>query len=140
MICRIEVEGLDRTGKDTLVGYLDYMSNRLMPVSSRGLLSTLAYADIYGRWLPMEKIDKMCEGNKETLVVMLTADLEDLKIRHQINHHPAIDIMRDYKAFNRWRDFIQSRGVTVLEYNTTYMTPYEIAKNVLKFILEEDNK
>ena len=71
MIARVEIEGLDRSGKDTLVGYIDYMSGRMIPVSSRGLLSTLAYNTIYSRFMSDKREKEMIKGNKETLIILL---------------------------------------------------------------------
>lgn len=132
MICRIEVEGVDRTGKDTLVGYLDYLSGRTMPVGSRGILSTMAYADLYNREIP--NLDGMIDGNRTTLVVLLSANEEDLELRLKMSHHPNIDIGLEQEIFARQADILENEGIPVLRYNTSYNTPYAIAKEVISIM------
>ena len=134
MICRIEVEGADRCGKDTLVGYLDYMSNRQIPVSSRGLLSTLVYNDIYNRFMSTERQKEMIDGNKETLIVLLYGYSDDIKLRCKITHEPEIDVIRDMNTFYEYGLKLQEQGLKVLFYNTSEKTPYEIAKDVINKI------
>ena len=139
MIARVEIEGLDRSGKDTLVGYIDYMSGRMIPVSSRGLMSTIAYADVYNRFMSTESINKLLDANKETLVVYLTADRKDLELRHKISHHEPIDFDTHEKAFQYAKELILSKDILFYEFNTTEQTPYQIAEMVCT-IIEEENK
>ena len=136
MICRIEVEGADRCGKDTLVGYLDYMSNRQMPVGSRGLLSTLVYNDIYSRFMSDNKRNKMIDGNAETLIVVLYGEPEDIKLRCKITHEPPVDVIRDMNKFYEHAMILKELGLHVLMYNTTNITPYKIAQEVIRYIEE----
>lgn len=138
MICRIEVEGVDRTGKDTLVGYLDYLSGRTMPVGSRGILSTMAYADLYSREIP--DLDGMIDGNRTTLVVLLSANEEDLELRLKMSHHPNIDIGLEQEIFARQADILENEGIPVLRYNTSYNTPYAIAKEVISIMRRMNTK
>lgn len=140
MICRIEVEGCDRCGKDTLVGYLDYLSNRQIPVGSRGLLSTLVYNDIYNRFMSTERQKEMIEGNKETLIVVLSANIEDIRIRCKMSHEQEIDIMRDLSKFYEYGNKLQELGLKVLFYNTTEKTPYRIANDILDKIQNHEEE
>ena len=140
MICRIEVEGIDRTGKDTLVGYLDYMSNRQLPICSRGLLSTLAYNAIYSRFMSDSREKEMIKGNKETLIVLLYADIEDLEIRYKMSNEQMINIQREMTVFEDYAGFLKNEGINVLKFNTTEMTPYKISEEIIKYIKEENKK
>lgn len=138
MISRIEIEGIDKTGKDTLVGYIDYMSGRSIPVGSRGILSTLAYNLIYDR-NNTKNYDRLCEDNKNTLIVLLTADTEDLEIRYKITHEPKIDMTKQWAIFEGLaRGLENHNGINVVRYNTTYMTPYQIAQEIIE-LLEKEN-
>ncbi len=139
MIARIEVEGLDKCGKDTLVGYLDYMSGRTIPICSRGLMSTIAYANIFDRYIDGKRINDMIEANKETLIIYLTADLEDLKIRFKMSNEPEIDTLEHEKGFVYAKRML-SCHLYFLEFNTSKWTPFEIAKSVIKFLEEENSK
>lgn len=138
MICRIEVEGADKCGKDTLVGYLDYMSNRQIPISSRGLLSTLVYNDIYNRFMSTERQNQMIKGNEETLIVLLYGNPDDINLRCKITKEPEVDIIRDMQKFYEYAIKLKTLGMHVLTYNTTESTPYKIAKDVLKYVEEEN--
>ena len=135
MFTRIEIEGCDKTGKDTLVPYLDYLSNRTIPISTRGLLSTM-----YRHNLSDEKINKMIEDNKNTLIILLHSFAEDLEIRFKMCDEPPININEDIDTFAKYAGYVCSGGITVVMYNTSKMTPYMIAKDIMKIIKEEENK
>ena len=137
MICRIEVEGVDRSGKDTLVGYLDYMSNRQIPISSRGLLSTLVYNDIYNRFISKDREQKLINGNKETLIVVLYGNPDDILIRCKMSNEPKIDIERDINKFFEYGIKLEDEGLNVLYYNTTKETPYNIALDIINKLKED---
>lgn len=140
MIARVEIEGLDRTGKDTLVGYVDYMSGRMIPVSSRGLMSTIAYAEVFNRFMSTEFTNQLLEANKETLVVYLTCDRKDLELRHKISHHEPIDFDKHEKAFNYAKRIILGSDILLYEFDTTKQTPYQIAEMICTIIKEENNR
>lgn len=140
MIARVEIEGLDRTGKDTLVGYVDYMSGRMIPVCSRGLMSTIAYAEVFNRFMSTEFTNKLLEANKDTLVVYLTADRKDLELRHKISHHEPINFDKHEKAFQYAKRCILGTDILFYEFNTTEQTPYQIAEMVCTIIKEENNR
>lgn len=140
MICRIEVEGIDRTGKDTLVGYLDYMSNRQMPVGSRGILSTLAYNCIYDRFMSDHTEKEMISGNRNTLVVLLYGEPEDLEIRYKMSNERMVNMQREMTVFEDYAGLLQQNGVRVLKFNTSQKTPYMIATEVIDYIKEENKQ
>lgn len=131
MISRIEIEGVDKTGKDLLAGYIDRLSNRRYVVNARGLLSMMVYSDIYNRNYDYQK---ELEDNKNTLVIYLKADIEDLQIRHKLSNEPKIDIERDMKVFDDYVEVFLEKGIRVLTFDTSKETPYSIAKAVLEYI------
>ena len=133
MINRIEIDGIDKTGKDLLCGYIDRLSNRRYVVHSRGLLSMIAYNQIYNRGYDYSQ---EIENNKDTLIIMLTAELEDLEVRHKLSNEPKIDIERDRIVFNNLAWELKDKGLQVLVYNTSNKTPYNIAKEVLQYLKE----
>lgn len=140
MFTRIEIEGCDKTGKNTLVPYLDYLSNRTIPISTRGLLSTIVYDKMYRHDLSDEKINKMIEDNKNTLIILLHSFTEDLEIRFKMCDEPPININENIDTFAKYAGMLVDKGITVAMYNTSKMTPYMIAKDVMKIIKEEENK
>lgn len=123
----IILEGVDKTGKDTLVHYIDRLCNHKYAIYQRGNISNIAYARIFNR------TEENYNMNPHVLYVLLTADYEDLKIRFRINNEPYTDILRDseifYKVFYEMTD-----GYFKAEYNTSELTPYKIAKDIVKLI------
>lgn len=138
MIARVEIEGIDRTGKDTLMRYIDYMSNRTMVVKTRGLMSNIAYADLYNRFLSTQYVNQLLEANKETLIVYLTADKEDWEVRMKIAGHEHLDFAKNEMAFEYAKRVIRGANILFFEFNTTKQTPYQIAEMVMTIIREEN--
>lgn len=131
MVSRIDIEGVDKTGKDLIASYIDRLSNRRYVVNARGLLSMMVYSDIYNR---NYDYSRELEDNKNTLVVYLKAEIEDLEIRHKLSNEPKIDIERDIKVFDDYTEVFEKAGIKVLRFNTSDETPYSIAKKVLDYI------
>jgi len=138
LIARVEIEGIDRTGKDTLMRYIDYMSNRTMVVKTRGLMSNIAYADLYNRFLSTQYVNQLLEANKETLIVYLTADKEDWEVRMKIAGHEHLDFTKNEMAFEYAKRVIRGANILFFEFNTTKQTPYQIAEMVMTIIREEN--
>lgn len=136
MISRIEIEGVDRTGKDTLLKYIEQMTNYKYVLHARGLVSQIVYSKIYKRYYDYSKV---IEDNGNTLIIYLTCDKEDLKLRHKISNEPEINIDRDIEAFEDITDKLADMGLKILTFNTSNWTPYEIAKKVLEFLEVVDN-
>lgn len=131
MVSRIEIEGIDKVGKDLIAGYIDRLSNRRYVVNARGLLSMMVYSDIYDR---NYDYSKELEDNKNTLVVYLKADIEDLQIRHKLSNEPKVDIERDMRVFDDYVEAFERKGIKVLKFDTSKQTPYMVAKEVLDYI------
>lgn len=140
MICRIEIEGCDKTGKDTLVPYLDFMSGRTIPISTRGLLSTLVYNNLYNRGMSDKQINDLINGNHQTLIVLLTANQQDLEIRFKVSGETPIDIKSNTKLFQSYSLILEGKGINVLRFDTSKMTPFQIATEVMTFVDLENNK
>ena len=132
----IEIDGTDRTGKDTLLQYLCYLSDYKYSINSRGILSQLVYTKKYNRDYTFD----LSNFNKNKIIIWLYADEEDLKIRCKLTNEPNYDIINDTKLFN---DVVNSlsNNYIIHKYNTSEITPYQIAKNIIKQIniLEESN-
>lgn len=128
---RITVDGVDKTGKDLLVKYIVQLSNHKYVIQARGIISQIAYSKIYGR-----NYEYDLEPYKNDIIIYLVGDLEDLKIRHKITNEPKIDIERDIEIFNQTAKDLHHKGLTILRVNTSKFTPYEIAKNIVKYLEE----
>ena len=130
----IEVDGIDKTGKDILERYIAYLGKFKYIVNVRGILSQIAYADLYKRDYAYD-----LQSEQNNIIVYLTADEADWSIRCKLTHEPKIDYTENITVFNNARDLLIKKGLTVLEYNTSKMTPYEIANCIINY-MEKLNK
>ena len=132
---RVQIDGVDKTGKDMLVKYITRMSNHKYVIQARGIVSQIAYSKIYGR-----KYDYDLRNYENDVIVLLTGDIEDLEIRHKITNEPKIDIERDLKVFGEVAEDLCRKGLTVYQANTSHLTPYELAKMVIKAVEKKERK
>lgn len=133
MICGIEIDGVDKTGKDLISSYVDKMSNHRYVVGPRGILSMITYNEIYNRGYDYTK---ELEHSRNNLIVYLYAEKEDLEIRHKLSREPKIDIERDLLMFGSKAKELDDKGFNVLYFNTSKSTPYVIAKQILEYMEE----
>lgn len=123
----IILEGIDKTGKDTIQQYIYRLKKGRYAVYNRGNISNAAYDKIFNR---NEYIERDLPNN--FLYILLTVDPEDLKIRFEINNEPEID--REYHAKVFYETFYRlTEGHYRLEFNTTELTAYNIAKQVIEY-------
>lgn len=132
---RVQIDGVDKTGKDMLVKYITRMSNHKYVIQARGIVSQIAYSKIYGRDYEYD-----LDNYENDVIVLLTGDIEDLKIRHKITNEPKIDIERDLKVFGEVAEELSKRGLTVYQANTSHLTPYEVAEKVIAAVEKKERK
>lgn len=121
----IVIEGVDKTGKDTLLKYIDMIGNHRYAIYTRGNISNIVYAKAFNRNVNNYKM------HPHIFYVLLTGEKDDLDIRFKITNEPYTDIERDTKLFNEV--FVEiSTYVNTATYNTSYMTPYQIAKDIVE--------
>lgn len=68
---------------------------------------------------------------KNIINVLLTADKEDWLIRCKNTGEKIIDYETHTAEFNKVFNDLQNAGYKVLQYNTSKMTPYQIAKDIV---------
>lgn len=120
----LEIDGQDKVGKDTVLRYIELLSNYKYVIKSRGILSQLVYNDKFGRLYNYSLCYK-------PFVVLLTADTTDLYVRHRIAHEPKSNIVKDSEAFLAYADMLRKKGVQVVEFDTSKATAIQIAKDVI---------
>lgn len=128
----IEIEGIDKTGKNLLQEYIVKLSNYKYIVHPRGILSALVYSNKYQR-------NYDYEFDYKPIIVYLDVDEPDRQIRCEINNEPAISALMDRILFEQSLEQLQQEGYTILKYNTSVMTPYAIAKDVISKIENKDD-
>lgn len=129
------VEGIDKTGKDTLVRYINELTAYKHCVLTRGPISTSAYAYKFKR----QYDDSYIKSLKDSLIIYLTADTEDLNIRFKLTNEPEINKDEDKKLFDNTVKALRIKyGLNIKKINTSRYTPYTIAKAIKNYIEEEE--
>lgn len=123
----IEIEGIDKTGKDLIKQYIIELSNYKYVVHTRGILSNMVYAEKYNR-----DFDYII--NYKPIIIYLEVNRDDWDIRCKINHEPKIDYELDLNLFEKYINTLKTQEVMILRYNTSEITPINIAKSVLNYI------
>lgn len=121
----IFIDGIDRCGKNTLVKYIQYLSNHRYMVYDRGLLSNVTYARMFNR----NSYD--LEQYKPFVFVYLTCDKSDWEIRCKLTNEPPIDYDKHKAEFDYTAKQFELNGFKLLRYNTSELTPYSIAKDII---------
>lgn len=127
----ITIDGVDRTGKNTLHGYLALLTNHKYVITDRGILTQIAYNEKFNRG-----INYNINNYRNNIIVYLYAEPEDLKIRCKLTNEPPFDIKSDLELFTRRLEELEGNGFIVYRYNTSINTPFAIALD-LKEKLEE---
>ena len=94
-VYNIVLDGIDKTGKDTIRQYIFYLQNAKYICTTRGYMSMVVYSKIFNRDYEYD-----IENQKNTLNVLLTADKADWEIRCKITNEPKIDYDLHTKEFN----------------------------------------
>lgn len=143
-VFNIEFDGIDKSGKDTVMKQLFSIApNKYIP-KSRGLLSQIAYSKIYNREYEYE----VSQGYlNNTLFILLDVDEADWKIRcdisrehlknqYRVDMEAAVEYKSNCEGFEYAFSYLQDLGAHIVRFNTSKMTSYQIILNVLKIIDE----
>lgn len=130
----IEVEGIDKCGKDLVKTYITQLSNYKYIVQARGILSNMVYAEKYNR-------NYNYNLQYKPIIIYLNVEKDDWEIRCNMTNEPKINYDKDKQLFDKYISILGSQGVTILEYNTSKETPIQIAKSILNYleIIEKKN-
>ena len=125
----IEIEGMDRAGKDTLADYIKFLGNYAYTINVRGILTQIVYNDKFDRnntyMLPYKPF-----------VVFLDVNNTDQAIRAKKTDEAKTNVNKDREAFYIYAEELKKHGITVLTYNTSDITMMNIAKDVMKHLSE----
>ena len=129
----VSLDGIDKSGKSTLVKYLARMCNFTWNILDRGVITNLVWNKIQGR-----DIEYDLEMWKSTVFVKLNVDKADWEIRCKIHNEPPMPDSYETmtKAYDDMFDWFRNHGFYVLEFNTSKMTQYQIAKKIVKYVDE----
>lgn len=130
----IFLEGVDRTGKSTLLNEICKQSNYRYIICDRAILSQLAYNNKYSR---SHEYD--LATYKLFPIVYLTASSDVLLQRFKDTEEPDLyddidtksGIEKDLSLFNEYAAILSSRGYTIWEYDSGKYSAKEIAADVI---------
>ena len=127
----VSFDGLDKTGKSTLVKYLAQLSNFTLCILDRGPITNIVWNKIQNR-----EIEYDLEMWRNTLFVRLTADEDDWNIRCKVHHEPPMPL--SYNEMTARYDEVfakfKENGFYTLEFNTSKQTQIEIAKSIMEYL------
>lgn len=128
------IDGIDKSGKNIVAEYIKQLSNHKYTVFDRGVISEITYSRLFGRNQTFD-----IAPYKRFVFINLLVDEEDWKIRCKMTNEPKIDYVKNVEAFNETISQFKQNEYIVLKFNTSQLTPYAIAKAVIKF-MEEMNQ
>lgn len=142
MITNVVIEGVDRVGKDSIGSYIDRLSNRLLPIGNRNVLSTIVYAKKYNREIDPDYLECMINNYRDsgTLTILLVADVNDLKLRGEITGEQEVDYDGDQQRFmEEAMTLMSDYNIPLLIYSTTELTPYKVATDIVRYVKEQND-
>lgn len=131
-VFNIELDGIDKCGKDSVRPYVFYLEPGKYLCRARGLISQIAYAKLYKRNINWDAIDYV----KNTLFVLLEVDKQDWEIRCKLTNEPNTGFTYDEmtQAFEFALYALEKRFNVpenqILVLNTSMYTPYTIASKI----------
>ena len=128
----IVFDGIDKSGKDLIRAYIFYMTNGKYTVTCRGMMSLIAYSKLYNR-----RYVYNTEKEKQILTVLVTVDKQDWQYRCKVTNEKTDFTYEDHTAaFEEVYNLYVEKGYPVMRFNTSEMTPIQIAKLVVAKIEE----
>lgn len=131
-VFNIELDGIDKCGKDSVRPYVFYLEPGKYLCRARGLVSQIAYAKLYKRDIEWDGVDY----TKNTLFVLLEVDKQDWEIRCKLTNEPNTGFTYEEmtQAFKLALCELEKRfdipENQILVFNTSEYTPYAIADEI----------
>lgn len=131
------LEGIDKTCKDLIMAITMKLTNFKYSYTSRGLVSMLAYANMYNRDYEYSE-----DAIKHTLYVHLTADKTDWECRCKVANETPIDYDKNVKVFNDTFDYLakKHKDFKYIVCNTSETSVYNITKTIIATIEKLNNE
>lgn len=123
----IEIDGIDKSGKDTIEHYFSLLTNYKYVLNIRGILSQLVYNDKFHR-------NEEYTLYYKPLIFLLTVDENDFLVRSKLTNEPMIHYKKDSYSFMTYAEYLKSLEIPVFTLNTTRYTPYMIATKMKKIL------
>ena len=131
-VFNIELDGIDKCGKDSVRPYVFYLEPGKYLCRARGLISQIAYAKLYKRNIEWDGADYA----KNTLFVLLEVNKHDWEIRCKLTNEPNTgftyeEMTQAFKlALYELKERFDVPENQILVFNTSEYTPYVIADEI----------
>lgn len=131
-VFNIELDGIDKCGKDSVRPYVFYLEPGKYLCRARGLISQIAYAKLYKRNIEWDGADYA----KNALFVLLEVDKQDWEIRCKLTNEPNTgftyeEMTQAFKlALYELKERFDVPENHILVFNTSEYTPYAIADEI----------
>ena len=131
-VFNIELDGIDKCGKDSVRPYIFYLEPGKYLCRARGLISQIAYAKLYKRDIEWDGTDYA----KNTLFVLLEVDKHDWEIRCKLTNEPNMEFTYEEMthafrlALYELKEHFNVPENQILVFNTSDYTPYTIADKI----------
>ena len=131
-VFNIELDGIDKCGKDSVRPYVFYLEPGKYLCRARGLISQIAYAKLYKRNIEWDAANYA----KNTLFVLLEVDKQDWEIRCKLTNEPNTgftyeEMTQAFKlALYELKERFDVPENHILVFNTSEYTPYAIADEI----------
>lgn len=131
-VFNIELDGIDKCGKDSVRPYMFYLEPGKYLCRARGLISQIAYAKLYKRDILWDAEDYA----KSTLFVLLEVDKKDWEIRCKLTNEPNTgftyeEMIQAFRlALYELKERFNVPENHILVFNTSEYTPYAIADEI----------
>lgn len=128
----IVIEGIDRTGKTTLMSCINKLTNYKHCVIDRGIISTLAYGLIYQRDFEtlcgLTELEREFSKIKNHLIIYVDCDTDVIQQRINDTQHEYVDIEMNKNAFET---ILKDTTLNVVRVNTTNNTSEKIVEELI---------
>lgn len=131
-VFNIELDGIDKCGKDSIRPYVFYLEPGKYLCRARGLISQIAYAKLYKRNIEWDGANYA----KNTLFVLLEVNKHDWEIRCKLTNEPNTgftyeEMTQAFKlALYELKERFDVPENHILVFNTSEYTPYAIADEI----------
>ena len=128
----IEIDGPDKTAKDTIAKYIEQLTNYKYTLNVRGVLTQLVYNDKFNR-------NNTYKIAYKPLIILLSASEEDIEIRCRMTKEPKYNSNKDREVYEKYAELLEEYGYAVVwRFDTSKDTPYKIGQSIAR-MLEDIN-
>ena len=134
-------EGVDKTGKTSLIKEFNKQSNFEFYSSDRSPISTMVYADVFGRKINKEVLRTYFQENKANILIVYThCSASKIKERIKDTNHEELDVEKHLEAFDEIINYMSEDGFNIIKINTNQVSAEKNAENLINRIKVGDLK